>query len=196
MINRTVRRACLIALTVTACLSMLSASPQAASCDGIAFLPRIELEDATLELNGLGVRKATMLRIYVYVAALYLPEVETDANSILGQNPPWQIVLNFVRDVDAEDIKETWLKELELNGADMERLAAAVTEFNELVQDVKAGDRLRFSHLPGRGLHIAFNDRERLIAGDEFARAILAIWLGPHPPNLALKEGLLGGPCP
>jgi hypothetical protein len=33
------------------------------------------------------------------------------------------------------------------------------------------------------------------IAGDDFARALFAIWLGARPPNAELKTGLLGGPC-
>jgi hypothetical protein len=30
------------------------------------------------------------------------------------------------------------------------------------------------------------------IPGPEFAQVLFAIWLGPDPPNLPLREGLLG----
>ena len=31
------------------------------------------------------------------------------------------------------------------------------------------------------------------IPGEDFARALFGIWLGPKPPNPDLKSGLLGG---
>jgi hypothetical protein len=34
------------------------------------------------------------------------------------------------------------------------------------------------------------------IEGEDFARTFYAIWLGDHPPNAGLKQGLLGrGGC-
>jgi hypothetical protein len=33
------------------------------------------------------------------------------------------------------------------------------------------------------------------IAGDDFARAFMSIWLGENPQTPELKSGLLGGPC-
>jgi hypothetical protein len=33
------------------------------------------------------------------------------------------------------------------------------------------------------------------LAGDDFSRALLSIWLGASPPNPELKSGLLGGTC-
>jgi hypothetical protein len=31
-----------------------------------------------------------------------------------------------------------------------------------------------------------------LIPGAEFQRVLFSIWLGAHPPNVSLREGLLG----
>jgi hypothetical protein len=31
------------------------------------------------------------------------------------------------------------------------------------------------------------------IVGRDFQQALLSIWLGPHPPNSELKDGILGG---
>ncbi len=33
------------------------------------------------------------------------------------------------------------------------------------------------------------------IEGDDFAKALLAIWLGGDPPNPEIKAGMLGGAC-
>lgn len=64
---------------------------QGAECEGVSFPEQIQSADATLQLNvnGLGLRQATFLKIDVYVAALYLTAVSTDANAIwLGSQPP------------------------------------------------------------------------------------------------------------
>lgn len=63
--------------------------------------------------------------------------------------------------------------------------------------DMKSGERLRFMVKPGAGVQVDVNGKPRgTIAGDDFARALLSVWLGSSPPNAELKAGLLGGPCP
>jgi long-chain acyl-CoA synthetase len=43
-------------------------------------------------------------------------------------------------------------------------------------------------------VQVWINDRLRgKVAGDDFARALLRIWLGEHPADSGLKEALLGG---
>jgi hypothetical protein len=47
--------------------------------------------------------------------------------------------------------------------------------------------------VPGKGVVVEVKGHvETTIPGADFARALFAIWLGPEPPNTALKEGLLG----
>jgi len=55
---------------------------------------------------------------------------------------------------------------------------------------------MTLTHKPGAGIEVDVNSKvQGTITGDDFARALLAIWLGPKPPNPGLKSGLLGGPC-
>ena len=62
--------------------------------------------------------------------------------------------------------------------------------------DMSKGQRLRFVHKPGAGVSVDVNGTVKgTIAGEDFARALLSIWLGPRPPNAELKAGLLGGQC-
>src|SRR5215472_8471526 len=92
-----------------ALLAALLAGPaSAATCRDIAFPDTVKVGGADLVLNGLGIRKATLLRIKVYVAALYLPQKSGDAAAILGANGRWQLTLHFVRDVDASDIRDAF----------------------------------------------------------------------------------------
>ena len=62
--------------------------------------------------------------------------------------------------------------------------------------DMESGQTLTFTHKPGAGIEVDSNGTVKgTIAGDDFAKAFLAIWLGAKPPNPGLKAGLLGGPC-
>jgi len=49
-----------------------------------------------LVLNGLGLRQATMMKVNVYVAALYVAQRSADANAILASNTPKDLIFQFV----------------------------------------------------------------------------------------------------
>ena len=56
------------------------------------------------------------------------------------------------------------------------------------------GDVLAFTHDPAQGLIVSKNGSDLgTIEGSDFARGMLAVFLGPKPPNAGLKEGMLGG---
>jgi hypothetical protein len=49
-------------------------------------------------------------------------------------------------------------------------------------------------YLPGSGTRITVNGAAKgTIAGEDFNRALLRIWLGDNPADSDLKKGLLGG---
>jgi hypothetical protein len=100
----------------------------------------------TLGLNGLGIRKATMLKVHVYVAGLYLGEKTSEASAILGSDQPWQLALRFVRGVDAGDIRDAFSEGF-THAADgnAESLQPRVDAPNAMVVDFKEG---QYSHSP------------------------------------------------
>ena len=49
----------------------------ARECRGVDFPEQIQVHDTNLTLNGLGIRKATFLKVNVYVAALYVAQPAT-----------------------------------------------------------------------------------------------------------------------
>jgi hypothetical protein len=49
-----------------------------------------------------------MLKVNVYVAALYVGQNSRDAHAILASNTPKQLVLHFVRHVDGADLEKAW----------------------------------------------------------------------------------------
>jgi len=169
----------------------------AKECHGITFPEQVQVQASPLMLNGLGLRQATMLKVNVYVAALYVAQRSTDANAILGANTPKKLILHFVRDVDGADLKKAWDEGFEHNAQEqLPALKARIEKLKSWMADMKSGQQLAFTHTPGAGIEVDVNGAvQGTVEGDDFARAFLAIWLGAKPPNPGLKAGLLGGAC-
>lgn len=166
-------------------------------CEGVTFSDQIQSKDGTLVLNGLGLRQATFLKVDVYVAGLYVAKTSTDAAAILASNTPKEMILHFVRDVDGSELSDGWDEGFKNNAADqLAALEQRIDAFKALMVDIKSGQQLRLVHEPGTGVRVEIDGTVKgMIKGDDFARALFSIWLGPNPPNDDLKAGLLGGAC-
>ena len=166
-------------------------------CKGVNFPDQAQVEGANLTLNGLGLRQATMLKVNVYVAALYVAKASTDPKALLGSNEPSELILQFVRDVGADDLRKGWTEGFEKNSKDqLSALKDRITMLNGWMANVKSGERLTFTSKPGTGVTVNVNGAVKgTIKGDDFAKAFLSIWLGADPPNPEIKAGMLGGAC-
>jgi len=166
-------------------------------CAGVSFPDQVQFDSGTLNLNGLGLRQATIFKVDVYVAALYLTQTSSDAAAILESNGAKELVLQFVRDVGSDDLNKAWDEGFENNAkSQLPALQERIETFKGWMADVKAGQQLRFVFTPGAGIRVEVDGTVKgTIEGDDFARALLSIWLGPKPPNADLKAGLLGGKC-
>ena len=169
----------------------------AKQCQGVNFPDQVQVDGTTLALNGLGLRLATMLKVKVYVAALYVAKTSGDANALLGANTPSQLVLQFVRDVDASDLTKAWTEGFEKSAkGQLPALKDRIATLNGWMTEMKTGQRLTFTDKPGTGVEVNVNGAVKgTIKGDDFGKALLAIWLGADPPNSEIKSGLLGGAC-
>jgi hypothetical protein len=168
-----------------------------AECKGVEFPQHMRLDGRDLTLNGLGIRKATFLKVNVYVAALYVTKPSHDAQALVESTGPDQLTLHFVRNVGVDDLRKAWVEGFARNSeAQVPALKVRISELNGWMSDVKAGQRLTFTRRPGAGVQVDVNGTTKgVIAGDDFSRAFLAIWLGATPPNAELKSGLLGQAC-
>jgi hypothetical protein len=91
---------------------------QGKECKGVNFPDQAQVEGTSLTLNGLGLRQATAFKVNVYVAALYVAKTSSDANALLGSNAPSELILQFVRNVGAEDLRKGWSEGFEKNSKD------------------------------------------------------------------------------
>ena len=173
------------------------AAADARVCKDIDFPEQVQVKGTDLHLNGLGMRKATFLKVNVYVAALYVPRTSHDPQPLIDPGTPAELTLRFVRNVGVGDLKNAWKEGFEKVAKDqMSVLGARVNMLNSWMSDIKTGQTLSFTRLPGTGIEVSVNGAVKgTITGDDFSRAFLSIWLGAEPPNPELKAGLLGGAC-
>jgi hypothetical protein len=183
------------------CALLSVGAAHGAECRGISFPEHLQTAEASLTLNGLGVRKATIFKVNVYVAALYVTSPSRDPLAIASSSGPIELVLHFVRSVSAKDLRERWSEGFAQNAPNnapggMPALEARVTTLNGWMADIESGQRMTFVRVPGKGVTVDVNGSAKgTIPGDDFARTFLSIWLGDDPPNPELKSGLLGGAC-
>jgi hypothetical protein len=188
----------MIRQTALACIAMLAINADGKECKGVVFPEHVEVRGTNLSLNGVGLRTATVFSISVYVAAIYAVKPTTDPRAILDSNTPVQLSLQFVRGLSARQIRDAWAEGLSKQGSPQQQAALKdrLEQLDRWTDDVKSGDRLTFTRLPGEGLTFQVNGTQKgALPGDDFARAFLLIWLGDHPPTLEVKSGLLGGAC-
>ncbi len=185
---RTVSR---VALMVMLSLSLLGAAALAAELAGAKLPDTLSAGDKTLKLNGLGLRKKAMFK--VYVGGLYLESPSKEAGTILAADKGKAIRMHFLRDLTKAQLVEAFQEGFEANAKDKAGQKAAFDKMLVLVPDVKEGETLTFTYVPGKGTTLRVGDKDLgAFEGKGFADAVFSIWLGPKPPSEDLKKGMLG----
>ncbi len=124
-------------------------------CIGVDVPERLRLDDADLTLNGAGVRKATFLKVKVYVAALYVARPSREAAPLVDAAAPAVLVLRFVRDVGVDDLTKAWREGFEKTSkARLPALKDRIDKLNGWMRDVKSGQQLKFARRPGAGIEV------------------------------------------
>lgn len=185
--------ACAIALAI---LNPAGATSPSTDVAGVRLPDHINVAGRDMVLNGAGLRRILLLKIYV--AALYLPQRRHDSHAILEQNMPRSLLLTLVRDLSTEQNLEALKDGLIANNTPsvLESIRPEVEQFLGYIRtlhEVPSGTVIHLDYLPGVGTRVSVRDRYLgTVAGEEFNRAILRIWLGDDPVQTSLKRALLG----
>ena len=165
---------------------------QAATLAGVTLPDTVQVENTTLVLNGLGLRKKFVVK--VYVAGLYLDKKSSDSDAIIKAEAPKRIVMQFVRGVSKSQIADAFGESFSNNAPDAKKtLKADIDRFLGALEDVKEGEQMVVTYVPSKGTTLAINGKEKLtIAAPAFGPVLMSVWLGPKPPNAELKKGMLG----
>lgn len=171
----------------------------AAEVAGVKFEDRTRVGSAELVLNGAGLRKRFVFQ--VYAMGLYLAEKKPVAADAVAAAGPKRIAIHMLRDVDAAEFGEALTAGMRANHdeAAMKSLEPRIAQLGAIMEELKEakkGMAILLDLQPGAGTVVSVDGRPRgkPIAGDDFARALLRIWLGDKPVQDDLKRALLGQP--
>jgi len=164
----------------------------AASLAGVTLPDTVQVGGKTLVLNGLGLRKKFVVK--VYVAGLYLEQKSSDPGAIIKADAPKRIVMQFLRDVSKNQIVDAFDESFNNNTPDAKKtMKADIDRLLDALEPLKEGDQMVFTYIPGTGTTLAINGKEKLtIAAPAFGPVLFSVWLGPKPPTADLKKGMLG----
>src|SRR5262245_37768544 len=172
-------------------LLLLSLPARAAELAGATLPDTLTAGEKTLKLNGLGLRKKAVFK--VYVGGLYLESPSKDAGAILTADRAKAIRMHFLRDLTKAQLVEAFQEGFDANAKEATAQKTSFDRMLALVPDVKEGSTLTFTYVPGKGTTLSAGSKELgVFEGKGFADAVFAIWLGPKPPSEDLKKGLLG----
>jgi hypothetical protein len=183
---------------IVVAVSMAGASAQPVEREGVKLEPLTQVGNATLQLNGVGVRTRAIFK--VYVGALYVPQKSNSPAALLAQKGPRRLALTMLRNVDADSFAGPLVDGLRNNHSEAQ-FAAFKPQIDVLnaaikaIDEAKKGDTIHIEYLPDSGTRITHNGQQKgaSIPGEEFYTAMLRIWLGDKPADADLKKGLLGG---
>jgi hypothetical protein len=174
-------------------LSLAAAHALAGEVAGVKLADSAVVEGKTLKLNGAGLRKKMVFK--VYVAGLYLENTARDAAAIVSSEQVKSMRLHILRSLEAGKITEAIAEGFEKNSkAQMGALRPRLEKFNAMFPNVKEGDEIIMTYVPGKGTSVTAKGAEQgVIEGKDFADALFSVWLGANPVQEDLKKALLGG---
>ena len=179
-------------------LLFFALAASAAEVAGVKLDDKTQVGDAPVVLNGAGLRKRAFFQ--VYAIGLYLPQKSASPAAVLGQQGAKRVAIHMLRDVGADTFTEALVDGIRANHSEAEakaleprikELAAIIAELKE----AKKGMAIALDWQPQDGTVMVVNGaaRGKPIAGEDFYRALLRIWIGDKPVQDDLKKALLGG---
>lgn len=177
-------------------LLLVALPAAAAEVAGVSMDDRAKVGDTELLLNGGGLRQRVFFR--VYAMGLYLPKKIGSAPEAINAQGPKRVLIHMLRDVDAGQFIDALSEGIRANHseADAKALEPRVRELGAImaeVKEAKKGMRIALDWT-GAGTQVLIQDKPAgaPIAGEDFYRALLRIWLGDRPVQDDLKKALLG----
>lgn len=179
-------------LILAAALALAAVTASAKDVAGAKIEDTVTVNNQKLVLNGAGLRKKFVVK--VYVGALYLPSKQTDAASIIAADTPRRMVMHFLYDVDKGKMSEAWSEGLVNTPNASPEVKTAFKTLSSWMEDVKDGQRIVLTYVPGIGTTVEVAGKNKgTLGGKATADAILNTWVGKKPgPGADFKKSVLG----
>lgn len=175
--------------------TMLAAGASAVEVEGVRLDDKANVGGQALVLNGAGVRKRAIFK--VYVGSLYVAERATTAQAVLAKSPR-RIQMNLLRNLSSDQLIDALVDGLKANTteAEMQGFAVPIGEMTAIMKafgGAKEGNVVTLDFVDG-ATKIGLNGEVRgSIDGEAFNRALTRIWIGDHPVQEDLRKAMLGG---
>lgn len=183
-------------LAVLAGALLAASAVQAAEVVGVRIDDAVRVGTGELALNGAGVRSKLFFK--VYVGALYVADKATTPAAVYDSPQPRRLLLRMLRELDSASLRDALDEGLQSN-LDAVELAAIKPQAAQLaaimdsIGKAREGDTIALD-FSAAGVAVSFNGEARgMVAGEEFGKVLLRVWLGDRPADAALKKALLGG---
>jgi hypothetical protein len=168
----------------------LAQAQQPVELEGQKFEPTVAVGSQNLTLNGVGLRKRAIFK--VYVAGLYAGQKSTNSTAIVNDKGARRVSLRMLRDVEAQSFIDSFNEGLK-NNTPEDQLNAMKPQVDALVATLKSiGEAKKGDVIGGTRITLNGQPKGNPIPGAEFFAAVLRIWLGDKPADEALKKGMLG----
>jgi Chalcone isomerase-like len=184
-------------MRLLAFLLLLPVTAIAAEVAGVKIDDKTRLGNAELALNGAGLRKRVFFQ--VYAIGLYVQQKSGNAATVIEQPGPKRVAIHMLRDVGADAFNEALADGIRANHgeADVKALEPRLKELGAIIGGVGEAKKGMAIHLDWTGAEtqVAIEGKPagKPIAGEDFYRALLRVWLGDRPVQDDLKKALLGG---
>lgn len=174
----------LIVILGTSCLVALKIG-------GKVLPERMQAGETELILNGAGLRKKLIIK--VYAGALYLPAKSSNAAEIAVADQPMAIKMHFIyKAVDPNSLIDAW--NTGFAKSNIANLQTEIATFNSyFVSDALKDDVYDIIYIPEMGTSLYINEKLiGTIEGLEFKTALFNIWLSEDTELPALRDAMLG----
>ena len=179
-------------MILAAALTLAAATTDAATVAGVKIEDQMSVNNQTLVLNGAGLRKKLMFK--VYTGALYLPSKQSNAAAVIASDAPRRMVMHFLMDVDKGKIAEAWTEGLVNTPNASPEVKTAFKTLSSWMEDMEDGQRIVMTYVPGTGTTVEVAGKTKgTLGGKAVADAILNTWIGPKPgPGSDFRKAVLG----
>ncbi len=178
-----------------AVLAADAVAARAATKAGVTMPDTMQVDGTTVQLNGLGLRSFTLLRIRGYVGGLYLTRKTHDPEEALSEPGPKALVIDYIRGASLSQVHDLYMDSSRKYCAHHSCNDSQKASFETLlgsIRPVKPGDSSSFL-MSDKGVDVLFDGQTVAHLTDPaFGRVILDSDLGEMPPSMELKNGLLG----
>ncbi len=175
-------------------LFALAATGQTMTLKGVTLPDTVTISGKTCKLVGLGLRKKFFFKIYV--GGLYMEHPSHKPKVVINDPGIKRVVMHFLyKEISAKRMREAWTDGFKDNLGDaLAAMKVKIDRFNALFTGpVRRGDEVWVTYLPGKGIQVIINGKEKgIIPGEAFMKAVFSIWFGEIPADSHLKWGMLG----